>query len=345
MRKTRNILNSIVLSVIAALMFSSCQDEDQEFGPITEPTNLELTFEIEGQDANNPFGDGSGIVRFSGTADNALAYRYEFGDGSDEELSQDGSIEHRFTLQGVQSYSVTFIASGTGGVTSSKTIIIEVFNAFDDIEARSFLTGAPLIIDSNGNASIDIDAPISKKWYFDTKQDGHYGVGPTLAFDIEINGGPSQFYFPAFFPAPANSTCETDTQACLCDDELIFTLDSDNNLTFELDNKGATLFNEGHQAIVGGDGSAASCFDFDTSGVKNVSLAPSDVDWSLVPDDNFEARETKMSISDDGFMGYFVTSSTYEIIEITETTLEVRCLDGLNPVLAWYFKFTSIPPN
>ena len=109
---------------------------------------------------------------------------------------------------------------------------------------------------------------------------------------------------------------------------------------------GATLFNEAHQAIVGGDGSAAACFDFDTSGVRNVSLAPGSVDWSLVPDPNFETpRGTQFTISDDGFMGYFVTCSTYEIISVTEDTLEVRCLDGINNVLAWYFKFTTTPPN
>ncbi len=341
--------NKLTYTILAFFCISvvliSCQDEDQEFGDITTPTNLEFTFQIEGQDVDNPNGDGTGFVDFQATADNALSYRYDFGDNSDVVSAPNGEARHRFTIQGTNTYLVTVIASGTGGVATSTTVSITVESAFDDIEARSFLTGAPITQDPAGNDIIDIDAPVSKTWYFATDLDGHYGVGPTLDFDIEINGGPSQYYFPAFFAAPANSTCEEETQACLCDDELTFTLDENNNLTYVLNNFGSTLFNEGHQEIVGGDGSAAQCFDFDTSGVKNVSVAPGVEDWSQVPDPSFNARATLLTFSDSGFMGYYVTAFTYEIIEVSEDYLYVRCLDGLNPVLAWYMKFTTTPPD
>lgn len=335
----------IIVLLASFFVVTSCQDEDKSFGDVTAPTNLVLNFTLEGADVDNPNGDGSGIVNFQASADNALSFRYNFGDNSDVVSAPNGTARHRFTTQGINTYDVTVIASGTGGVTSSKTVSLTVESAFDDIEARSLLTGAPITEDETGNEIIDIDAPISKTWYFATDQDGHYGVGPTLDFDIEINGQPSQFYFPAFFAAPANSTCESETQNCLCDDELVFTLDENNNLTFVLNNMGGTLFNEGHQEIVGGDGSAAQCFDFDTSGNKNVALSPSEEDWSLVPDPSFSARGTLLSYSDQGFMGYYVTSFKYEIIELTEDYLYVRCLDGLNPVLAWYMKFTSTPPG
>lgn len=339
-------INFIVVLLLASFfVVTSCQDEDKEFGDVTAPTNLVVNFQIQGQDAENPNGDGSGIVTFQASADNAITYRYNYGDNTDVESAPSGETSHRFTRQGINTYNVTLIASGTGGVTSSSTVSITVESAFDDVEARSFLSGAPISQDEDGNDIINIDMPVSKTWYFATDQDGHYGVGPSLDFDIEINGQPSQYYFPAFFAAPANSTCESETQNCLCDDELIFTLDENNNLTFVLDNKGGTLFNEGHQEIVGGDGSAAQCFDFDTSGVKNVSVAPAVEDWSLVPDPSFEARGTSLTYSDQGFMGYYVTSFQYEIIEVTEDYLYVRCIDGLNPILAWYMKFTTTPPG
>jgi hypothetical protein len=340
----KNLKYITLLGIAALFALISCQDEDQEFGDITTPTNLVLNYQIVGQDVDNLNGDGSGIVQFTASADNALAFRYEYGDGSPSESAPNGESEHRFTTQDLNTYTVTVIASGTAGVTTSTSVILDVFSSFDDIEARSFLTGAPLSVDASGNDIIDIDAAVSKTWYFATDMDGHYGVGPTLDFDIEINGGPSQYYFPAFFPAPANSTCETETQSCLCNDELIFTLDENNNLTYVLNNNGSTLFNEGHQAIVGGDGSAAACFEFDTSGVKNVTLAPGEVDWTFVEDPTFDGRGTKMTLSDDGFMGYYVSASSYEIIEVTEDYLYVRCLDPLNTVLAWYMKFTTTPP-
>lgn len=339
-------ISNIGKCLLALLIITGCQEEDQEFGDITAPSNLVLNITIQGQDENNPNGDGSGIVQFSARADNALGFRYEFGDGSDSEPAPNGDAEHRYTIQGTETYSVTVIATGTGGATSTRSEVIDVFSAFDDVELRALLTGAPLTQNSAGEDVIDIDAAVSKTWYFATDQEASYGVGPSLDFDIEINGQPSQYFFPAFFPAPPNFPCETETQDCLCDDQLTFTLSPDNSLTFTLDNMGSTLFNEGHQAVVGGDGSQADCFEFDTSGVKNVSLAPGTVDWSLIPDPNFETpRGTQFTLSDGGFMGYFVSANTFEIVSVTEDTLQVRCIDGLNPILAWYFNFTTTPPN
>jgi hypothetical protein len=48
-----------------------------------------------------------------------------------------------------------------------------------------------------------------------------------------------------------------------------------------------------------------------------------------------------MNFSNNGFMGYYVGSSSYEILEVTDTTLYVRVIQGNDPVLAWYHKFTT----
>lgn len=116
-------------------------------------------------------------------------------------------------------------------------------------------------------------------------------------------------------------------------------------MNYLLDNKGTTFFNgnAAHQAIAGGAGGGDACLDFDTSTVSNVSFAPGSEDWSLVADPSFESRGTQMNFSDSGFMSYYVGSSSYEIIEITETELYVRTLDAADPNLAWYHKFTSTP--
>ena len=343
--KTMKTFKKIIgLFILSLSLFTSCQDEDQEFGVLIAPTNITLNYEVLGQDADNPNGDGSGIVNFSASADDAITYIYSFGDNTDNASAPSGNSSHRFTRTGLSSYNVTVTASGLGGVTSSKSINIEVFSAFDDIEAKSFLTGAPISQDSDGLDVIDISSPATKTWYLDDSKTGHLGVGPSLAFDIQIYGAPREYYYPSFFSAAPGTFCGNDGD-CFCDDELIFTLNPDGSMDYLLDNKGTTFFNgnAAHQAIAGGAGGGDACLDFDTSTVSNVSFAPGSEDWSLVADPSFESRGTQMNFSDSGFMSYYVGSSSYEIIEITETELYVRTLDAADPNLAWYHKFTSIP--
>jgi len=343
--KTMKTFKKIIgLFILSLSLFTSCQDEDQEFGVLIAPTNITLNYEVLGQDADNPNGDGSGIVNFSASADDAITYIYSFGDNTDNASAPSGNSSHRFTRTGLSSYNVTVTASGLGGVTSSKSINIEVFSAFDDIEAKSFLSGAPISQDSDGVDVIDISSPATKTWYLDDSKTGHLGVGPSLAFDIQIYGAPREYYYPSFFSAAPGTFCGNDGD-CFCDDELIFTLNPDGSMDYLLDNKGTTFFNgnAAHQAIAGGAGGGDACLDFDTSTVSNVSFAPGSEDWSLVADPSFESRGTQMNFSDSGFMSYYVGSSSYEIIEITETELYVRTLDAADPNLAWYHKFTSTP--
>ncbi|MDB2413978.1 family 16 glycosylhydrolase, partial [Flavobacteriaceae bacterium] len=341
MKTFKKIIGLFILSIS---LFTSCQDEDQEFGALKAPSNITLNYEVLGQDADNPNGDGSGIVNFSATADDAITYIYSFGDNTDNASAPSGNSSHRFTRTGLSSYNVTVTASGLGGVTSSKSINIEVFSAFDDIEAKSFLSGAPISQDSDGVDVINISSPATKVWYLDDSKTGHLGVGPSLAFDIQIYGAPREYYYPSFFSAAPGTFCGNDGD-CFCDDELIFTLNPDGSMNYLLDNKGTTFFNgnAAHQAIAGGAGGGDACLDFDTSTVSNVSFAPGSEDWSLVADPSFESRGTQMNFSDSGFMSYYVGSSSYEIIEITETELYVRTLDAADPNLAWYHKFTSTP--
>ena len=51
-----------------------------------------------------------------------------------------------------------------------------------------------------------------------------------------------------------------------------------------------------------------------------------------------------MTFADGGFMGYYIGTSTYEIMEITENKMVVRAVQGNNPALAWYHTFTTQPP-
>lgn len=327
----KKYIYKLSLTLLVSLILLTCQDEDQEFGNVNAPSNITLTYQVVGQDASNPFGDGSGFVDFTVSADQAVTYRFNFGDNTDVEVTPSGTIRHRFNLTGVNTYNVTAIASGTGGITTSTAVSVEVFSAFDDQEAKDFLTG--------GSGS-------SKVWYLAASEPAHLGVGPTLDLDIVINGEPNQFYYPAFYSASPFEKCSDEISDCLCDDQLTFSQDMNNQLTFQLNNFGQTFFNGAHQlGVLGEEAGEDACYDYDTSGVSNVSLSPTSIDWSLVPDPDFMPRGTVLNFSDGAFMGYYVGSSTYDIITITNDFLYVRTFDALNPDLVWYHKYSTTDPN
>ena len=96
--KTIKYLSILFLSM---LVVTACEENDYEFGPITAPTGLTVDANIIGQDDLNPYGNGDGLVTFTATADNALAYQFDFGDGRSETVSS-GVYTHTYTKSLVQ---------------------------------------------------------------------------------------------------------------------------------------------------------------------------------------------------------------------------------------------------
>ncbi len=308
---------SIVLSILLFVLVS-CQEDDALIGEIIAPTNVTLTAEIIGIDDMNPNGDGSGFVNIKATASNVISYKFDFGDGLSE-VSPSGEVMHRFSIVGVNKFTIVVNAIGTGGLSSSTSVEIEVFSSFDDPEVKQFLSGGS-----------------SRTWYLAASEVGHLGVGGTAEIAADA------FWFPSFFAAQPFEKCGIEISDCLCDDELTFSLDN-GQLTYQLNNNSGTFFNASHQDVIGEDAGEDACFPFDTSGTSIVSLAPTSFDWETVPDPDFRPRGTVMNFSNNAFMGYYVSSSSYEILEISDTELYVRTLDGKNPVLYWYHRFQTSP--
>ncbi len=309
-----------IVSIFALLLMVGCQDDGFSFGSIETPTNLNTVVEIIGKTADAPFGDGSGKVKFTTTADNAISYKYVFPD--EPKNAPSGIFEKRFTVNGINKYTVVVIASGKGGVTTNTTIEVEVYFKFEDPEAVAFLTGGS-----------------SKKWYWAQTEQAHLGVGPNVAWTDPAF--PKQNYYPAWYGAAPNEKSAT----CLYNSVMTFSLVS-GQLKFNLDNQGNTFFNAGHQAIVGGSGSNGDeCFPFDTSGLKSVSLSPSESFIMSNPDSATQTRGTMMNFSDGGFMGYYVGATSYEILSITDNRMVVRCIDANNSMNAWYHTFTTAAPG
>ena len=286
-------------------LFTGCVKDDYKLADITVPSNLNINFEVVGQTNEMPDGDGSGVVNFTASADNAMTYKFIYGDGF-EDISFDGKSNHPFTKNGVNDYPVTVVASGAGGTLSSMTTIVTVFSNFSDPVTKELLTG--------GN---------SKTWFVAASLPGHLGVGPSAG-----DGSDGPIYYAA---APF----EKSGTPCFYNDELTFSLQGE-DIVYNYDNKGQTFFNASYNTEFGGGGPDDQCLDLDVSGAKSVSLSPSTSGLS-----GDQTTGTVLNISGGGFMSYYIGTSSYEVLSITANSMYVRAVMGNNPALAWYLKFTT----
>ena len=310
---------SIISLFLASLLIWSCEKEDNKFGEVTEPDGLEVLALVVGADDANPGGDGSGLVNFTATADNAITYKYVFSDGTSE-IAPTGELVKRFTQVGVNTYTVTVIASGTAGVSTSVTTEVTVRSDFDDAEAVQLLTGGS-----------------SKTWYWAADEPGHLGVGQNDD-NSEAN------YFANFYQAAPFEKDGSEESLCLYQDEMTFSLDGE-TLQYQLDNKGQTYFNGAYEDVVGGSAGFDFCYDFEVMDEPQVvTLAPSE---SVVVDNGVpgQTRGTVLNFSEEGFMSYYIGATRYEILSITDNRLVVRAIQGNNDFLAWYHIFSSTKPG
>jgi hypothetical protein len=311
-------INKFFLLFTAIVVLVSCQEDDKSFGKLGTPTNLEVAVEIVGLTAEEPFGDGSGKVKFTATSENTISYKYIFSDGTSE-VAPSGMFEKRFTQPGVNTYTVTVIASGAGGITTNTTLEVEVLSNFSDPVAIQFLTGGT-----------------QKNWYWAAAEPGHLGVGQN---DDDI----TKNYYANYYQAGPFEKAGSPESSCLYENVMTFSLDGQ-QLKFELDNGGKTFFNGSFESVVGGTAGYDFCYDYNVAGVKTVSLSPSE---SVVAANNIAGQTTGtvLNISDAGFMGYYIGQSSYEILSITANRMVVRAVMGGNPALAWYHIFTTTPPT
>lgn len=296
-------MNRVKLFFIAILaLVVSCDDKEVETPTLTGPSNLNISVENV----------GDGVVNFTASADNASSYFFEFGDGTTGS-STTGVITKTYNMVGDNTFTVVVTASNPFVGSISESIQVAVSLGFSNPETVALLTGGT-----------------SKTWFVATAQPGHLGVGPAR------DGIDGEWWFPKWFSAQAFEKCGEEISDCFCDDELTFTTDGNGSISYVLNNNGSTFFNASHLAAAGGSGDEDTCFEFDTSGSKEVILSPVS---GNVPDG--ETTGIQMDIADGGFLTYYVGSSNYEILSLSENLLYVRTFDSENPDLAWYLRFSS----
>ena len=307
-----------IVSVFVLLLMVNCQEDNLGFGALNAPNNLDIAIEIVGKTDALPNGDGSGTVKFTTTAEDAISYKYIYGDGVTEN-SPSGIVEHGFTTVGVNTYTVTVIAYGKGGVATNQTIEVTVFSNFSDETSTQLLTG--------GTAT-------GKKWYLAASEKGHLGVG-------QNDGDATKNYFANYYQAEPFEKSAT----CFYDGDYTFAL-VNGKIEYKQDNKGNTFFQNSYKSVAGGtNGGDDACLPYSTTGTKMVSLSPS---TSVVSKNPLETRVTTgtvMNFSDGGFMGYYAGATQYEILSITDNRMVVRLVQANNVALAWYLIFTTTPPS
>lgn len=150
----------LVYSIAAMLALTSCTQEEYEFGALTSPSDITIVAELAGKTTANPNGDGSGKVNFTVTGKNVLTYKFVFSD-SQSKTSPSGKTSFTYETLGTNKFVVTVVAYGAGGVSSTKTVELEVFVAYTPpAELVTMLT-----------------ANSSRTWRIKAEGPGHLGVG------------------------------------------------------------------------------------------------------------------------------------------------------------------------
>jgi hypothetical protein len=291
-----NIKAFLTICLAAFIMVMGCKKEKYSFGKIVTPTDVGLTTVIEGVNASNPDGRGSGKVTITTAGTGAISYKVDYGDGVTE-IVPGGDILHKYSAPGTFDYTITVTAIGTGGVTSTVSKKIRVFVSFE----------IPKEIMQN------LTKGTSQTWVIDRLSPGHVGVGPPDG------------YTPSYYAAEPNQRAE-----CLYDDEITFTKDGA-GINMVINNKGQSFFVKGATAFYGKAGED-NCYDFDATGTKKLAFMDA-------TSGSTSANSTRIQfvVPDKGLIAFGTGGNTYEIMELTETSVTLRCIsiDGL----AWYQKF------
>lgn len=308
----KNLKYLYVFLLLTAVMVVSCQEDDASIGDIIAPSNLQVVAENVGVDADHPYGDGSGVVNFTASANNAITYKIIASESQQITPSGFASVPFTSPNSGIFNYQVVVIAYGTGGISTSTTIEVEVF--------VDYAPPADLLQLLYGDGS--------KTWRIKSEQPGHFGLGP-------VGGNiPAEWY---------GAGPEDKAGVGMYDDRYIFNSDGTfthitNNTNDEpTTNTSGTVF--GRKNLIdelngpGGTPDGDDIFNYpynDYSGKWQIS-APG-------------GTET-ITLSETGFIGYYTGGShQYRIFDRSvPNELILTTADG-NGDFNWWFIITSEEP-
>lgn len=298
-------INSLLMALLMLAIINGCSEKDYVMGDLAAPTDLVINTEIVGQSANQPNGDGSGDVKITVSAKNALSYKVDFDANDPVSLVYlpKGTITRKYTKLGLNTYRITAVAYGKGGTATTVT---------KDIQVQSNFTVDPAIV-------TNLTGGTSKTWKIDKDAAGHFGVGPWTGSTT-----------PEWWAASPN---EKQGDVCFYSARFKFTnVPASNAYTLQVISPDGAFTKTGNLASIPGIPASGgeSCYAYG-GGTSN---------FSFVPASTGIAASTKTSIllgGNNTYIGYGSLQKEYEIISLTPTAMYLR-IQGTETGNAWYLK-------
>lgn len=115
----------LILLVLVSIVSWGCSDgSSSNDTAVITPTNLVVTSEIVGQSANQPTGDGSGVLHLNISANNATSFKISYGDGTTQDATS-GRNTYTYKTAGTYTYTITVTAfNGSSSISTSLSVRI-----------------------------------------------------------------------------------------------------------------------------------------------------------------------------------------------------------------------------
>ncbi|MFL5741277.1 MAG: hypothetical protein ACJ75B_13725 [Flavisolibacter sp.] len=296
------------------MVIGSCKKKEYTMGSLTAPTDVTINTNIQGQDASHPNGNGSGNVDITVTGKNVLSYQidYDASDGIKFDFLPNGKTTHQYIKLGLNTYTITVVAYGPGGTSTTVT---------KDIQVRSDFTPDPTIVSN-------LTGTGSKTWKVDKDIPAHFGVGPWSSTSVT----------PEWWSAAINE--KVNCCNCFYSASFTFTKVSSGNYTLTVSTPDGAFTKTG--ALAGGlpgipSTGGEACYSYG-GGSSSFAFVPSSSGISA------STPSTKTAILLNGnntFIGYGAVLKEYEILSITANSLYLR-VQGTETGNAWYLKLKAI---
>ncbi|MFT4154480.1 hypothetical protein [Parafilimonas sp.] len=302
----KNIILTVLLAFGLILLFSNCNKSSYSLGDLTPPKDVTITAEIVGQDTDNPNGDGSGVVNITVSSDYALSYMIQYDETASPVYSANGTLTHKYTTLGLNTYTITATVYGRGGTSATATTQVTVQSNFEP--------DAAIVTDLTNDDS--------KTWVVNKDIAGHFGVGPWDVSSVT----------PSWWSAGVDekvSCCN-----CFYTATYTFTKNSDGTYTLTVATPDGAFTKTGSLTTLPGIPSSGdeACYPY-AGGTGSFSFIPagSGVDASA-------STQTSILLSGtDTFIGYGATLKEYEILSISDVEVYLR-VQGTETGNAWYIK-------
>jgi hypothetical protein len=299
--------------ILVLVSIYRCADTTYKMGDLTAPTDLTITTEIVGATTANPNGDGSGDVKITISATNALSYKvdYDANNAVDLVYLASGSVTKKYTTLGLNTYTITAVAYGKGGTTSTIT---------KNVTVRSDFTVAPAIVSN-------LTGGTSKTWVVDKSVAGHMGVGPWTGSVV-----------PEWWAAGVNEK----VACCNCFYTSTFKFTKDaatGTYSLQVTNPDGAFTKTGSLTTLPGIPASGDegCYSYG-GGTSSFSFIPSSTGIAAAT----PSTQTSILLAGNAtYIGYGAVQKEYEIMVLTSTYMYLR-VQGTETGNAWYLKLKAL---